>query len=248
MSNFKIAAAQVASVRGDIERNIATHAQAIATAAEHKVSVLIFPELSLTGYEPDLAAELAITPADSRLSELSKLARERQINVVLGAPLANGTTKPYLGAILLQSDGSLRTYRKMHLGSNEQPIFSPGDVPCVMATHDHTIGIAICADTGQASHPQTYADAGATIYAAGVFLNAEWYAIDSQRFPTYATRHGLLTVMANHGASVGSFTSVGHSAIWTPDGALLVSAVGTESTLVIATRSKSSWSGELIKL
>src|SRR5262245_53260102 len=59
-TNFKIAAAQVPSVRGDIDANIAIHAAAMAAAARHGVTVLVFPELSLTGYEPDLAAELAM--------------------------------------------------------------------------------------------------------------------------------------------------------------------------------------------
>jgi predicted amidohydrolase len=57
MPDFKIAAAQVASVRGDIDRNIATHAAAMA-AAQAGISALAFPELSMTGYEPDLAAEI----------------------------------------------------------------------------------------------------------------------------------------------------------------------------------------------
>ncbi len=61
MCEFKIAAAQVASVGGDITGNIRTHAAAIGSAAERGVSVLVFPELSLVGYEPDLADELAIT-------------------------------------------------------------------------------------------------------------------------------------------------------------------------------------------
>ena len=60
MSDFKIAAAQVASVPGDIDRNIATHAAATAAAAQHGVSVLVFPELSLIGYEPSLAADPAL--------------------------------------------------------------------------------------------------------------------------------------------------------------------------------------------
>lgn len=46
VSAFKIAAAQVASIRGDIDANIAAHAAAIEAAAEHEVSVLVFPELS----------------------------------------------------------------------------------------------------------------------------------------------------------------------------------------------------------
>jgi predicted amidohydrolase len=67
MSQFKIAAAQIASVRGDLGGNIRLHAAAITAAAARGVSVLVFPELSLIGSEPDLAAELAISATDERL-------------------------------------------------------------------------------------------------------------------------------------------------------------------------------------
>jgi predicted amidohydrolase len=105
MADFKIAAAQVPSTRGDIATNIVTHAATIAAAAKHGVRVLVFPELSLTGYEPDLAAELAITGMEKRLAPLSALARQHQIEVVLGAPLRADAAKPYLGAILLTARG-----------------------------------------------------------------------------------------------------------------------------------------------
>jgi predicted amidohydrolase len=248
MRLFKIAAAQVPSVRGDVEKNIATHAAAIMAAAKHDVAVLVFPELSLTGYEPDLAAELAITPADSRLTPLMELARQHRIETVIGAPLHNGADKPALGAILFTAGGETRTYRKMHLGGSEPMYFTPGDAPLALAVSGHTVGLAICADSSQPSHPQTYAEMGADIYAAGVFLNAEWYASDAPRLAHYAERYQMLTLMANHGASVGTHTSVGRSAAWAPGGALLAQAEGAETALLIATSDKGAWRGEVIRV
>src|SRR5262249_52442053 len=188
---------------------------------KHQVSVLVFPELSLTGYEPDLAAALAMTATDRRLALLQSLAQQHQMAVVVGAPLHQGTAPPTLGAIVISADGTTRTYSKMHLGSGERTYFAPGNVPLTIAVSRHTVGIAICADSSQPAHPQTYAELGADIYAAGVFLNAEWYATDTPRLAGYAVRYRMLTVMANHAASVGTYTSVGKSAMWGPDGALL---------------------------
>jgi predicted amidohydrolase len=247
MPDFKIAAAQIASIRGDIERNIAAHAAAIAAAVAHEISVLVFPELSLTGYEPDLAAELALTAADSRLLPLLALARQHQMEIIVGAPLRHGTAKPALGAILL-SAGGVRTYRKMHLGASERAYFTPGDTPLAITVSGHTVGVAICADASQAAHPQEYAALGANIYAAGVFLNAEWYATDAPRLAGYAARCRLLTVMANHAASTGVYRSVGKSAVWSPDGALLVQADGVESALVIAANNNANWHGQLVRI
>ncbi len=248
MSHFKIAAAQVASVRGDIVRNIAAHAAAIEAAAKHDVSVLVFPELSLTGYEPDLAAELAMTPTDSRLNPLLTLAQKHRIEIVMGAPLRNGVGKPFLGAILASSQGTTRTYCKMHLGGTESDYFTPGNNPLTVSMNGQTLGLAICADASQATHPQWYAAACANIYAAGVFLTAEWYTTDAPRLANHAARHRMLILMANHAASIGTYTSVGLSTTWAPDGALLAQAEGTENALVIATRNNAKWHGEVITI
>ena len=248
MPDFKIAAVQVASVRGDMDGNIATHAAAIAAGAKHRISVLVFPELSLTGYEPELAAELAITLADSRLEPLVALARQHRVEVVLGAPLDNGSAKPALGAILIAADGTTRTYCKMHLGGSEPNYFTPGDMPLAFTVKGQKLGVAICADASQPSHPQSYADVGAGIYAAGVFLNAEWYATDAPRLAGYAMHHRMLVVMANNADSIGTLTSVGKSALWAPNGALLAQAEGAECALVIATAHNAEWRGEVIRI
>ena len=247
-ADFRIAAAQIASIRGEWIGNIAAHAGAIEVAAAQGVSVLVFPELSLIGYEPDLAAEMAIIPEDIRLAPLKILARRHGVEVVVGAPLSNGTEKPYLGAILFASNGTTRTYSKMHLGDSERAFFSPGSEPLAFPSHGRTIGVAICADSSQPSHPRAYADAGAAIYAAGVFLNDEWYATDSPRLSGHAAQFRMLVVMANHADSVGTRRSVGRSAIWAPGGSMLAQAEGTARCLVIATSSAEGWRGEIIAI
>ncbi|WAT04512.1 hypothetical protein O1V64_20520 [Rouxiella badensis] len=57
MSDFSIAAAQITCVAGNIDVNIQRHSRAVALAAEHGVSLIIFPELSLTGYESRVGAQ-----------------------------------------------------------------------------------------------------------------------------------------------------------------------------------------------
>lgn len=249
MSEFKIAAAQVPSIRGEITTNLAMHAGAMRAAGDREISVLTFPELSLTGYEPELASELAITAADARLEPLRRLARQHRIVAVIGAPLKKiGSGKPAIGAIVITESGATLAYHKMHLGGSEPNYFSPGDRPMALDVGGQKVGLAICADASQASHPQAYAQQGANIYAAGVFLNAEWYATDMPRLASYAAGYRMLTVMANQGASSGTYKSVGKSAIWSPDGALLAEAEGTESALVVATNNGGSWSGEVIQI
>lgn len=248
MTTFKVAAAQTPSRSGDIETNLAVHEKAILVAAANGVSTLIFPELSLTGYEPKLSSELAMFPDDPRLLPLAILAQVHQINVVVGAPLKFLDSKPCLGAIVFASNGERRMYCKMHLGGDEPNYFSPGTEPLLLNSGGQSIGLAVCADSSRPSHPQHYAEAGASVYAAGVFLNEEWYATDCPRLAGYAYRFGLLVVMANHADSVGTYRSVGKSAIWSPSGELLAEAEGTTRSLVVASLVDGEWKGELVEV
>lgn len=59
MPTLTIAAAQSISVAGDLPGTIARHLDFRVAAAEQGVQLRVFPELSLTGDEPELAADLA---------------------------------------------------------------------------------------------------------------------------------------------------------------------------------------------
>ena len=250
--NFTIAAAQIAVRRGDVAGNVAAHTEAIVAAAAAGASLVVFPELSLTGYEPDLAASLAFTADDVRLADLQHLAARHQITLSVGAPVRNPSAgsdgeavgKPAIGAFVISPAG-IRTYLKMHLGTTEAPYFSTGETPLMVQIADQRCGIAICADSSRASHPETYSDLGAGIYAAGVFFNDAWYGEDAPRLQRYAAELGMLVVMANHGASTGTLVSAGGSTIWAPGGEVLAQANGTDSALVMATKTADRWQGSV---
>lgn len=248
MSGLKLAGAQVASERGNLSRNIESHLAAVSAAAKSHVSVLLFPELSLIGYEPDIASEFALTKADPRLAPLAEAAQDNQMQIVVGAPIANEQEKPFLGAFIFLENGSVETYAKMHLGSCEREFFSPGNLSYMLGAAGHRIGLSICADSSQPSHPKFYAEAGASVYSGMVFLNDEWYRGDSPRFQRYAVEHQMLVLMVNHGPSKGTLASVGRSAIWGPDGTCLTCAHGAEAALLMAEQVGSVWRGEVKKL
>ena len=75
MSPFRsIAAAQTVPVRGDVDANMERHVRLVHVAADAHARVLVFPELSLTGYELDLAGSQAFTESDPRLTPLVEAA------------------------------------------------------------------------------------------------------------------------------------------------------------------------------
>ena len=68
-----IALAQLKSICGDIDANIGKHLSFIEKAAEFKSNLIVFPELSLTGYEPTLAKELALNYKTENFYRYKKL-------------------------------------------------------------------------------------------------------------------------------------------------------------------------------
>jgi predicted amidohydrolase len=62
-----IAVAQTVPAPGDVEANVREHLRLVGAAAEEGAQVLVFPEMSLTGYELELARGLAFTPRRPRV-------------------------------------------------------------------------------------------------------------------------------------------------------------------------------------
>jgi predicted amidohydrolase len=248
MTALTIAAAQTVSIAGDLPANIAHHLAFMRIAAAHGVQLLVFPELSLTGYEPTLAAGLAIAPHDEVLAPLREMARELRITAVVGMPIRQGAVSEVLiGALVLGQDGSLAVYTKQHLHPGEEVAFTAGQGGAALEWGGDRIALAVCADFSHASHPRQAAEAGANIYAAGVLISEGGYAPDTALLQGYAAEHGMVVLMANHGGPSGGWTCAGRSAIWGADGGLIAASPGVGDALVIARRNTAGqWHGEQV--
>ena len=249
MTALTLAAAQSVSIAGDVPANIDRHLALMHAAAEHGVQWLVFPELSLTGYEPSMAAELAIAPGDAMLTPLRERARELSVTAVVGMPIRlAGEAGVLIGALVLGADGSLAVYTKQHLHPGEEAAFVPGQGGAALDVSGERIALAVCADFSHASHPRLAAEAGATVYAAGALISAGGYATDSALLQGYAAEHGLLVLMANHGGPSGGYLCAGRSAIWAADGGLLAAAPDVGNALVIARHEGGHWAGQVVTL
>lgn len=247
MTAFTLAAAQSISIAGDVPANIERHLAFMRVAAQQGVQLLVFPELSLTGYEPSLAAELAIAPEDKMLAPLREMARELRMTAVVGMPIRlTPQAGVLIGALVLGADGSLAVYTKQHLHAGEEVAFVAGQGGEALEWGDDRIALAVCADFSHASHPRAAAQAGATVYAAGVLISEGGYATDSALLQGYAAEHGLLVLMANHGGPSGGWTCAGRSAIWAADGSLLAAVPGVGDALLIARREGGRWAGQVM--
>lgn len=247
MTALTLAAAQSISIAGDVPANIARHLTFMRRAVEQGVQLLVFPELSLTGYEPSLAADLAIAPDDAVLAPLREMARELHMTAVVGMPirLAPGA-EVLIGALVLAADGSLAVYSKQHLHPGEEVAFAPGVGGAALEWGDDRVALAVCADFSHASHPRQAAALGANVYAAGVLISEGGYAPDTALLQGYAAEHSMVVLMANHGGPTGGWTCAGRSAIWAADGSLIAAAPGVGDVLVIARRNAGRWSGQQV--
>lgn len=240
-----VAAAQVVSQRGDVAANVAEHLRLIEAAAAAGVTLLVFPELSLTGYEPDLAATLQLEIGDPGLRLLREAAARCGMAALVGAPWASGQDLPYLGAFLLWS-GPTRGYAKIHVHESEAHAFAAGREPMVLPLGGVTTGFAICADTSHASHAAAAAGLGAELYAASVMKTAKEYPAHAERMAGHAARHRMAVVTANYAGSTGGVESAGRSALWNEAGSLVVQAASNDPALVIGRRDAGVWRGEVV--
>jgi predicted amidohydrolase len=260
MGALTLAAAQTVPAPGDVESNLAQHLRLARAAAQEGARVVVFPELSLTGYEPELADELAFSEEDERLAPLAEAAAEGGATLVVGAPvrLAGGL---HIAAFVLGADRSRELYTKRHLGAfspdanpggpvppPEPSVFRPGDRDPLIALDGHAAALAICADTGRATHPARAAGRGATLYLASMFVIPADLEAESERFATYAARHSMAVVMADFGGPTGGLPAAGQSSIWSPRGELLVRLDERGPGLALASEHETGWRARALKL
>lgn len=245
MRNLIVAAAQSSSRRGDLEENLSRHVRLIRAAGAAGADLVVFPELSLTGYELDLARDLQLEADDPRIEPLREAARDHDLTVLAGGPWASGLDRPFLGAFLV-SPGRTVCYAKIHVHESEEKYFAPGRDLRIVPIGGVSTAIAICADTSQAAHAAGAAARGAELYAASVMKTEEEYPAHAANLSRYARRHGMAVLSANHAGSTGGTASAGGSAFWAPGGDLVARADTKGEALLVARRENGRWRGEVI--
>src|SRR5436190_11461488 len=98
---MKICIAQTRAVTGDVNYNIDNHRNFAELAVSRGAEMIVFPELSLTGYEPTLAHELATNKDDEAFKELQQLSDSNKITIGAGMPI-RGDKGIMIGMIIFQ--------------------------------------------------------------------------------------------------------------------------------------------------
>jgi len=248
MVPLTIAAAQSKSVPGDFRANLAHHLRFARAAAEQGVQLLVFPELSLISYELSLARANAMQADDVRLDPLRSLAASAGMTIVVGAPLLPNETELHIAALVLNPEGTVSTYRKVHVHESELGVFGPGPGGINLNVEDVQVALAICADATFPSHAAKAAERGAKLYAVGAMITESGYARKSALLEGYARQHGMAVLLANYSGVTGQGVSAGKSAIWTENGGLVAASTGNEEALVLGRKRDGVWQGMVIPM
>ena len=235
---MKICVAQTRPMRGDIAGNLVAHARLIEMAASRDAEMIVFPELSLTGYEPKLASELATDENDPRFDELQRLSDTRRITIGAGVPTKSDKL-PCISMVLFQPNQKRETYSKQYLHADEEPFFSPGKEHDGLITGQPKIALAICYELSVPEHAEYAVRHGADVYIASVAKTERGVVNASERLADIAKHHAMTVLMSNSIGPSGDGDCAGQSAVWSNTGSLLAQLDGEhEGVLIVDTETQ----------
>ncbi|MBD0333132.1 MAG: carbon-nitrogen hydrolase family protein, partial [Chitinophagaceae bacterium] len=217
---MKICVAQTRPVKGDIQCNIQNHKKLIVLAVSNGADTIIFPELSLTGYEPELSKELATNPDDSRFDDFQKISDTRQIIIGVGVPTKN-TASTCISMVLFQPHKARQTYSKKYLHSDEEAFFVSGHSSIGLLGNKTNIALAICYELSVPEHAENAYKSGAEIYIASVAKSVDGVEKAIKRLSEIANKYSMTVFMSNSVGQSDGFECAGKSSIWNSKGLLV---------------------------
>ncbi|MEM6473541.1 MAG: carbon-nitrogen hydrolase family protein [Planctomycetota bacterium] len=214
---MKIAVAQTRPSIGPVEGNLAGHQSLIDVAVRNGAGLIVFPELSLTGYEPRMAASFARTRDDSCFKCLQTTANQSGITIAAGVP-TRGHRLPRISTLLFRPESEIQVYSKQFLHADEEPFFEPGPTSDGLMHENPAIALAICYELSVPLHAQRAMDSGASVYIASVAKTSRGVDVAGERLSKIARDHSMLVMMANCLGLLDGAECVGRSSVWSRSG------------------------------
>lgn len=234
-----ISLAQIPVVRGDVYGNLQHHLKMIQKSSFYNAHMVVFPELSLTGYELDLLSELALSADPKNFNELSQASVENDIIVIAGYPLTSyHSTKPTIGSVICFPDGAVQFYSKQHLHSGEEKYCSSGATDYLFNIEGYQVALSICADFSKVKHSQQARKLGADIYVVSALISDNGFVSDAKILSDIAFENSFPVLLSNHISKTGGWDTCGKNSIWNSDGDLVASTGSKDSCVLLCTVTK----------
>lgn len=233
-----LALAQINIRLGDTEANLDKHLSYVKEAKSSGSDLLIFPELSLTGYAlQDLTPTVALrpTPDDPIFQHLLKASQE--LDMVVGFVDEDHRHRFYIAGAYLSRGEVIHVHHKVYLPTyglfDEGRFFAWGDAVRAFDTRFGRMGLAICEDFWHASPPYllwldgadvlifTSASPGRGVSAEPQLESARWVEQINQ---AYASLFTTFTIHANRTGYEDGLYFWGGSTVFDPNGKLLIKA------------------------
>lgn len=229
---MKLIAAQISSAHGAIWANLRKHLEVIERAASLGADLLVFPELSLSGYAPALAREVAMAPDDPQLDVLQEACDRHAMLVAVGVPTP-GREGIEISMLVFQPGLARTRYSKQFLHADELPFFTPGAEQRLFSRNGHVLAPAICFESLQLAHARQVAALGAGVYFTSVAKSARGVAGAAIHYPQIAQAHGFTVIMANCVGQADDYVAAGQSGVWNAQGIKVCAAGDAEEALVL---------------
>ncbi len=244
---MKAAVAQTTSVLGNIEKNIDNHLRLCEDALSKKAELIVFPELSLTGYSlKDINYDVALDPYTSKmLDPLRKMSKK--ISIVCGLVEEDKAFAVYNSAAFI-SDGEVKfTHRKIYPPTygifEERRYFSAGKTCRAFDSKFGRLGLMVCEDLWHLSVPYLMAADQAQILI-GIACsptrmapgsdNFRNYEINSEHHKTYSRILSSYLLFSNRVGFEDGVNFWGGSEIVDPSGTVLAKAKLFEEDIIFA--------------
>jgi len=241
-----LALAQINTKLGDVEANLEKHLSYAQRAKSTGADLLVFPELSLTGYAlQELASAVAHRPNADDPIFAQLLEASQDLDMVVGFVDEDDRHRFFIAGAYLSQGNVLHVHHKVYLPTyalfDEGRFFAWGDSIQAFDTSTCRVGIAMCEDFWHASPPYllwldgadilifTSASPGRGLTNEPKLESARWVEHINQ---AYASLFTSFTVHANRVGFEDGLHFWGGSTVYDPNGKLLVKGPYHEEALV----------------
>lgn len=229
---MKIGVVQTRPVLGDISANITQHMKLIESTVSLDAELVIFPELSVTGYTPSLANDLAIEPNHPRFEVFQLLSNMRNISIGIGAP-TRSEQGICISLLLYQPHQPVQVFSKKHLHADEEKHFVPSQHSPQFLNDEAKAVLAICYEITVPEHAATAARNGARIYVASVAKTDSGIESSIPRLSQIAFKYSMTVLMANCVGPSEEGVCAGRSSVWDRKGDILAQLDSLNEGLIV---------------
>ncbi|HWP81163.1 MAG TPA: nitrilase-related carbon-nitrogen hydrolase [Bacteroidota bacterium] len=244
--NLKVALAQIDSKVGNVDDNLRHHLEVADRAKRRGAKLILFPELSLTGYSlKDLVWDVALQRSDSVLSPLLK--KSKDISMAVGFVESGENHAIYNAAMFLEDGVVKHVHRKVYPPTygmfEEGRYFSAGRGVSAFDSKHGRFGMLICEDLWHVSLPYLLALDGAEgilcLTASPTRLAGETSSlgiaeVNHEQHRAYARLLSLYVVWCNRVGFEDGVNFWGGSTVTSPSGETIAQGKEFNEDLVVA--------------